>query len=558
MKDNFLNNIGDILIVKINSEISGKVIFTGYDETIIGETNDRTLNREFRISVNDIFWTDWLPLNDENLSSRYYESEYLLQIEIRYTRTGVDNTGVIEFQDIQLIGSVDELYYNEKIPTILSSIFSNIINRKELKQVENNLFKKLYHRGILPNYIIRGENIDETEDKDFIALFSSISKFFGMLISFFKRFENLRNDFDLIREYLRQYGIYFDESNTTLEDLQYLAQHFYDEIRKRGTEMIFKRKGESLLNEKIVPVDGEFLRLLRNKESDELVYENIPLERIGWCLGNSSPLYKGTSNSNNLNKTREDTEDFQKISNYVISNIGNSLVSFGDLESKKVLNFSCQDGICGLGRYSIEQDVSDKVYTIDSKLDYEITFAFKKVSGANNSKILFGVEGFDSMKNKLTDAFISSDGNSVSEIFIEEKLTNFRNDSWYFVRGIIHSYSSIILESKTNIGFGTNLYFNNPFVKYILPKIQLISDNNISEINIWNYKIRPLIRGTNILSLKNGSINSHSLGFIQSSNIFYTYVRNNNNSQSESEITNIIEKYLYPFNVTNIFVMLHK
>ena len=64
------------------------------------------------------------------------------------------------------------------------------------------------------------------------------------------------------------------------------------------------------------------------------------------------------------------------------------------------------------------------------------------------------------------------------------------------------------------------------------------------------------MRGTNILPLKNGEENSHSLGFIQSSRIFYSYVRNNNNSQSKDEITDIIEKYLLPYNVTDIFVFM--
>ena len=77
-----------------------------------------------------------------------------------------------------------------------------------------------------------------------------------------------------------------------------------------------------------------------------------------------------------------------------------------------------------------------------------------------------------------------------------------------------------------------------------------------TELAIWDYKIRPLVRGTNILPLKDGTINSHSLGFIQSSRIFYAYVRNNNNSQSQDEITDIIEKYLLPFNVTDIFVFM--
>jgi hypothetical protein len=554
--DNILYNIGDTLIVKVNPQITGKITIKSYSDVVLGETSTRQLQREFRISSDRLFWTDWQDLNDSNLSVNQYISENSLFIEIRYTRIGTDTTGTIEFDDIQFIGSREEINYT--IPTISSSIFSNVIGDDCLKIIESNIFKKLYFRGILPKYIIRADNSDKKEDKDFIDLFSSVSKFFGMFICFFKRFENFENDFQLMREQVRQYGIYFDESNASLEDLQYISQHLYDEIRKRGTAMIFKRKGDILKNGKIVPIDGEFIRLLRNKKSDEFLYENIPLNKTGWCLGQSSPMYKGTSQAQNLNKTKEDTQDFINSKNFVINNIENSLCAIVNSGNKSVLNLTCQNGACGLGRIDETQDVSYNLYEIDSKMDYEITFAFKVVSGLSlDSKLLFGVEGFDILKNKLIDAFITPNGDFISEIFFEKALTDLRTDCWYYARGIIYAYSSSnLIESKTNLGFGTNLYFNNSFVKYILPKIQLISNGVDSEINIWDYKIRPLVRGTNILPLKNGSINSHSLGFIQSSKISYTYVKNNNNSQSKEEITDIIEKYLYPFNTTNIFVFI--
>ena len=90
----------------------------------------------------------------------------------------------------------------------------------------------------------------------------------------------------------------------------------------------------------------------------------------------------------------------------------------------------------------------------------------------------------------------------------------------------------------------------------MLPKIQLISNGVSAELHVWDYKIRPLVRGTNIIPLKNGTINSHSLGFIQSSRFFYSYFRNNNNNQSQDEITDIIERYLLSYNMTDMFVFM--
>lgn len=555
MKDNLLNAIGDVLLIDVTPQITGKVHLTDFSDVVEGVTDTRTVHKEFRISPDGVFWNDWQELTSANLSSGEYIVDSSLTIQLRYTRTGSDSTGVIEFKSIDFMGSREAIQF--VAPTISSSIFANIIGTPEMKALEENIFKKLYYRGIVPNYIPRAENSDEKEDKDYIDLFFSVARFYSMFIRFFKRFENFQDDFDLMREQVRQYGIYFDEANITLEDLQYLAQNLYDQIRQRGTEMIFKRKGYLLPNGETLQIDGEFIRLVRSKVSDELLYENIPLEKVGWCMRQCSPMYRGTGMSKYLNKTKELSEDFEDLSNFVITQSGNSSYKLMDYDGKKVLDLQANGGIVGLGRQDESLNVDDNIYVVDSRLDYEITFAFCVIGGlSQHANIEFAVEGFDSLKNKLDDAFITPNGFSVSETFFTIQTINKVPKVWYHVRGIIHAYSTAnVNSSPTNIGFGTNLYFNNSFVKYILPKIQ-ISSTKKTEVAIWDYKIRPLVRGTNVLPLKDGTINSHSLGFIQSSRIFYAYVRNNNNSQSQDEITDIIEKYLLPFNVTDIFVFM--
>lgn len=555
MKYNILNAIGDVLLIDVTPQITGRVHLTDFSDVLEGVTASRTVQKEFRVSPDGVFWNEWQELNSTNLSSEEYVVDSSLTIQLRYTRTGSDSTGVIEFKSIDFMGSREAIQF--VAPTISSSIFANIIGTPEMKALEENIFKKLYYRGVIPNYIQRAENSDEKEDKDYIDLFFSVARFYSMFIRFFKRFENFQDDFDLMREQVRQYGIYFDEANITLEELQYLAQNLYDQIRQRGTEMIFKRKGYLLPNGETLQIDGEFIRLVRSKVSDELLYENIPLEKVGWCLGQCSPMYRGTAMSKYLNKTKEMTEDFESLSNFVITKSGDSSYEIIDFDDKRVLFLTSKNGgIVGLGRQDEDMDVSDNVYVVDSRLDYEITFAFRVMNVNSLTEITFGVEGFDSLKNKLDDAFITPNGFSVSETFFKYQTINKIKQVWYYVRGIIHAYStSNVDESITNLGVGTNLYFNNSFVKYILPKIQIKGQFN-TEVAIWDYKIRPLVRGTNILPLKDGTTNSHSLGFIQSSRIFYVYVRNNNNSQSQDEVTDIIEKYLLPYNMTDIFVFM--
>ena len=286
----------------------------------------------------------------------------------------------------------------------------------------------------------------------------------------------------------------------------------------------------------------------------------------------SSPIYRGTAQAYNLNKTKENTQDFQDISNFKIFKSGiTPSVSIQSVDSKRVLRLEIgssrggeDNAFAGLGLSSNISGQSyskdGNFYTADSSLDYEITFAFKIISASalGGVNLIFGVDGFDINKDRLIDAFVKPNGSSVSNQFFSQPLSIWKVRQWYYARGIIHAYSSQNIDNiKTNLGIGNDLYFNNSFVKYILPRIQITTTQAAKcVVDIWDYKIRPLIRGRNIIPLKDGSKDSRSLGFIQSSKILYTYVRNNNNSQSQDEITDIIEKYLYPFNTIDVFTIM--
>lgn len=552
--NNKLCNIDDVLVITVKPKQKGTAIITSFEDSLTGLTEQRTVRREYRIIEDDIFYAEWQELSNNTIRGKRLKQNN--SIQIRYTREGNDKTEYIEFKSIQFNGDFNPEIINS--PILDDSIFSDVAWSEETEALAKNLFKKLYFRGIIPTYIKRGDNLDVEEDRDFIDLFYSIAKYFAIIIQFFKRFENFYNDEELMREWIRTNGIQFDESSVTLSQLQYLSRHLYDEIRKRGTKMVLRRQGETE-NSKEVEVDGEFIRLIQSKKSDELLYEYMPLRKLGWCLGNSSPLYRGTSSAKKLNKTREDGKDFISLENFQTFAQGDLTKLYintlsDEADKKEVLAFQVrQNGICGLGRINEETDVSDKIYVADPNLDYEITFMFNPHKIGSGTKLSFGVEAFNATKTKLNNAFMSSNGQRITEMFLDKQdLSVFLRGKWYFVRGIIHAYSSTPTENATlNCGFGNNLTFNNRFVKYILPKIYL-STTSDSMMYLWDYKIRPLIRGTNILPLKNGRENSHSTGFIQSPQIFYAYFKNNNNNKSKADITDIIERYLLPYNVTDI------
>lgn len=550
--DNKIHNIGDSIIINVRPKQKGTAVITSFTDSFIGLVEGaKDVKREYRIIEDDLFYSDWISLDNY---SRAIVGKKINQnniIQIRYTRTGTDPSGEIEFQNIEFKGDFEPEIINS--PILDSSMFANIAWTERTDSLAKNIFKKLYFRGIIPTYVLRGDNIDVNEDKDYITLFWAIAKFYAIMLCFFRRFENFYEDEELMLEWIRQNGINFDESVITLEQLKFLANNLYDEIRKRGTKMIFNYEGD-VVNGNVNKIDGEFIRLIRSRKCDELIYENIPLHKIGWCMNQSSPLYRGTSLSEKLNKTKEDTKYFQDINNFQTFALNNSVVEINKQIKKGALFLKTSgNSACGLGRYDEKTEVSDKIYPADANLDYEITFMFKVNLAGNNAKLHFGVEAFDISKRKINDAFITTNGSFVTEKFLDGvELNRFKETDWYFVRGIIHAYSSEVVENvKLNIGYGNNISFNNIFIKYILPKIY-ISSNNSSSIYIWDYKIRPMVRGTNILPLRSGYENSHSMGFIQAPKIFYAYFRNNNNSQSKDEITDIIERYLLPFNMTDI------
>lgn len=546
--DNKIYNIGDSIVIEVKPKQKGTAIIENYIDELINVTENRTVYREYRIVEDELFYADWRPLTSESIKGVRIKQNN--SIQIRYTRTGKDSSSFIEFKSIEFGGDFEPEVINS--PILNGSMFANIAWTDETEKLAKNLFKKLYFRGIIPTYILRGDNIDAVEDEDCITLFYTIAKFYAIILRFFQRFENFFEDEELMLEWIRQNGIYFDESSITLEQLQYLASHLYNEIRNRGTKMIFNRQGD-VVNDKINGLDGEFIRLIRGTSKDELLYENIKSNHLGWCLQQSSPLYRGTLFSDDINKTKERTKDFQNKDNFQNFALRNGAVTIIPDEDKKVLQLKTSgNSACGLGRYT-EDDEVNNIYVIDPNLDYEITFMFKPIYIGKNAKFNFGVELFNGNKEKIEDATITTDNSLVTDMFFSKlPLSNFQERKWYFVRGIVHAYSSDVIENvKLNIGFGNQLTFNNRFVKFMIPKIFITSDNSTT-VYIWNYKIRPLVRGTHILPLRNGESNSHSLGFIQSPRIFYSYFRNNNNSQSKDEITDIIERYLLPYNMTSI------
>lgn len=562
-----LTTIGDSITVRVDAQLSGTLRFTLWNDVVNGTSGTRTVKREFCISDDGgMFFSEWMELNNENLTARHPVVENNMIILIRYTRTGTDTEGVLKWSNLNIIGYVTNVQFDA--PTYRASIFNGLIEKIGFVAYENNIFKKLYFRGIVPAYITRCENRDPDEDRDYIDLFKSVARYFTLFIMFFKRWENARNDYDILLEQVRQYGIYFNEETITLEELQYLAQNIMSQAQQRGTKMIFSRKGDTLPNGETAQIDGEFIRLLKNDVWDDLMYDEMPLWKTGWVMRQSSPMYKGTMRSSSLNKTPAlPNGDFPGYSyslpsEYVLTTEGVSFVVTTD-DDKRVARFSGSNVVCaGFGRKNDSSSFNvNKLFNVDCNMDYEVYFAFKINGATNGCKLLFAVEGFDKNKRSIQDAFMSVDGSGINQQFFKQDCGMWKQGEWYFARGIIHAYGSRnVFNTHTNLGIGTDLVFNGSRVKYILPKIQIVESQGVSaNISFWDYTIRPLVRGNNIIPLRNETVeNAKSFGFIQANKFTFTYARNNNASLSYDELATIIERYLYPMDTTNLIHIYNK
>ena len=557
-QDNTLSVPGDTLVINVNALIQGNVRIQYFEDSFSNLSEGIVIKREFRISRDGIFYTDWMEMTNENLALDEYKSDSLLKIQVRYTRLGPDDGIVASFDSIYFTGVWTAVEF--VAPTLMSSVFASLIGTEYLGELEDNLFKKLYFRGIVPQYITRADNVSYDEDRDYIALFYSIARFFSLLIAFFKRFENLGNDEELLREQVRGFGIYFDEGSVTLEDLQYLAANYYSQIQQRGTAMITTRRGETLPSGRTAAVDGELVRLLHSSVYNELLIGTVAVYKMGWCVGAASPLYRGTSRSVTLNKTPENSEDFKSLSNFpIIQSSANVTVgATSDGKNALKLQLNSTGAKAGIGRLNNSGDISSYLIPADPGISYEATFAFRIVSGTQSAlNLYFDIEGFDDNKQKLQDGFIALDGAFSNGHIIEHGCGIWKTGVWYFARGIIHAYGANPVSGiKTNLGVGCDLIFNNPFLRYIYPRIMFESGGGSAQVEIWDFKIRPLVWGKSILPGRDNAVaQSNSMGFVQVGGFMYTYARNNNNSKSQEEITDIIEKYLYPYGKVNMFVL---
>ena len=571
---------GDSLIIETRQNDNGeyKIVNPQFEfGGVISET--AFISIYLRTVSNGTIYSDWQLIGRQRVAVKKHLIEYVIKkgqvLQIKFVRSKDEVAGLIEFVKFYTYEGTYTLVGRET-PTLDASMFSAVNSDHSIVNLENNIFKKLYYRGIIPNYIKRSDNRSLSEDGDYIALFSAISRFFALIIKFFKRWEKLVDDEEMLKEILRNHGIQFDESRITMFELKHITQNIYNEFSKRGTKEMFLFAGDTRSDGTIVDIDGEFMRMIRAKRYTELLVENIPKTEMGWCLGKSSPMYRGLSNNcYDLNKFGANKMLYSNLDEYKSKFLWFGGISIGTTrngyEGKTVRWMNNNVGV-GIGRIDASVVADDYMIPVDACMDYEITIALTPKTLNNGAFLMAYVEGFNENKIKLPDSFITPDKSTVvmtvhpdsddiicGNFFDSEQngvlsLDKLLTDKDYYIRFIIKAYSSEPQsDCKLNIGFGNELHFNNSFVRYILPTIMVAN----ASVEVFNIHMRPLVRGTNINRIiGEDAENCFSLGFLQTSKFVHMYLRNRNTSMSEQDAEDFINRYMMPYSGTNLITFI--
>lgn len=414
----------------------------------------------------------------------------------------------------------DSVFYKYYDNSFFKKYFD--LDDPEVIQFALTLLEKLYGKGILPNYVTRNQGeLSPFADEDFISFFYTKAHFFSIIVKYARLYKDITLNDSLRKDFLDNVGIYYSY-NQSQADLDYLFENYVAEIKKRGTDLIYKTKasGES--------IDGELLRLIDYLPIDEFIFALFASQDIGWCLGHSSPCFSGANHIVNLIKAYEYTEAIVDLTKYPLLNSGVISID-GDY-----MSMSLDSGESA----GISDDSNEtKRIIIDPNLDYEVSFKITCDTLGTMPLISFGVDVYDvndnpiTLQNRKTGDFVA--GNYFKDSF-SFNLTN----TEYWVRGVILKRGTETdSEDSLNIGLGNNMVFSVN-ENYIIPKLVITATSNSTVVKIKDFKVRL---GLLPFSLGQLGVKRPVVNFLK-----------NNSGMPNYEVNTIIRNELLPYNVTYV------
>lgn len=525
VEDNIASQEGDVIIIKTDTPVLGLIGLTDLIDSTTGETASTYFKKEFRYTVDGINYSDWIPLTKENLAKVIVKPSDIFIAEYKYERIGSEG-GDITFNSVTVSGNTVALEEGESYK---KSIFKEVfgVNDNEVLLWAINVTEKLYKKGlIVPSYIERGETYNLEDDRDYIDFWRTVAHFFALFVVYARKVNLYKTNEAAWINYLKQRNLFIANSSN-LEQLNYLTENLLAEFRRRGTIKI-AQKGNI--------VDGELLRLLNYKAGEEFHFSLLKADKAGWCIGKSSPLYKGTAKDRMINKSYENDENITDLSKYplVYPTKVTSVVDAG----KQVMKITGVDLASGAG-IGGSTNIS-KAITVSDEIDYEISFKIKQVGVTGN--ITASCIALD-INNNIVNLKDLDDLATDNNFFLQNNKLN-KDNKYYKVKCILFSKNKKPVspdKNKLNIGIGRNLKMREGVVK-IIPSILLQTTVLTQELYIYDLQIKTLNYGS-------------SLGLVNSNNLVAVIAKNNNAAINKEQLIDNIRKFLVPYN-TQFFVNL--
>jgi len=387
------------------------------------------------------------------------------------------------------------------------SIFSDLMvqDDSEVLNWALNVTQKAYEKGMVNAYITRNLTENINDDDDFIDFWSAISIVFSYIVRYTRQIGLENPTQEIFFKYLEQKNL-FNCPNQDLLQLSYLAENYYNEIRKRGTNQIYKRKSGSTL------VDGEAMRILcySFELKDEFIFILQEPFKTGWVVNQCSPLYMGLEGLEMASKRYEN--QIEDLAKYPKAGTPTIAVDNGE----NVIQLDSGDGISGVG--------SDFDILFNSTLPYEISFLVK-----GNGGLSFGALGSDKNGGSLNFRDVATGGDS--NLFFESHILQ-QTTEFYLVKGIIFPYNFVNFPAQlipTNLNIGNNLLSKRNH-RSLIPQIICTS----GQILIKSLKI-------NVAFLEWNS------SFVHPANFINLVAVNRNDNLSPNQIYEGIRNYMLPY-----------
>ena len=500
---NQFSEIGDSAIVKMGEPVVGITSLYGYLDETYGETEERYFVREFKYSNDGVVYSEWKELNSYELQALEIVNNRIFDIQVRYTRQGMDSSGLLKFIGITIQAKYIEIVNPPSYQSSFLSQFFDFNDPKVLKWAINVL-KKVYEPGIVPSFIERTD--------DFVVFWGIVTHWFAIQVHYARQYENLGSNSTLLREYLNQRGL-ITNSGLTVDQMANMLERIFEIFRKRG----------SLTG--VMGLDSEFRKILEFVIGNEFIFCNSEKQKISWFMNQSSPVYRGNRLLTNSVKGY-DFFDVTDISKYPVTG-GVSLSSDDDDGGSYLiveLDSVEQRGLSEVGNI-------DKCILVDSRLDYEIFVKFEIPSGSTVDGFLFGVRGYNNFEDPMQEVDIVSVSGDGDE-FISAGDNVVLGEMEYALRGCLYGYNQegiVGNYSKLSVYKGRNLIM--PIAtKSIIPYLLFTGSG---EVWVKSVQVRPMMT-------------KFSLGFVGLNSLALFWGQNNSGSLSELELTRRVDTYLIP------------